>query len=175
VRDSKQLSDAKILSLAEEIKKICHGHGHVVAYHPERYNLLYQEIPNLNLLLARAHARVIANLHKRTSSHLALVDQFSREPLVLAALQKMNCPITVEQRPRAEDDIAVAAASIIARATFVRQIEELSESIGVQLPKGASNPMIVTVGHEIVARAGQDALGKVAKLHFKTTQEILQR
>jgi ribonuclease HIII len=87
----------------------------------------------------------------------------------------MNCPISVEQRPRAEDDIAVAAASIIARATFVRQIEELSESIGVQLPKGASNPMIVTVGHEIVARAGQDALGKVAKLHFKTTQEILQR
>lgn len=175
VCDSKQLSDAKILSLAEEIKKICHGHGHIVAYHPERYNQLYQEIPNLNLLLARAHAQVIANLHKRTSSPLALVDQFSHEPLVLAALQKMNCPITVEQRPRAEDDIAVAAASIIARATFVRQIEELSESIGIQLPKGASNPMIVTVGREIVARAGRDALGKVAKLHFKTTQEILQR
>src|SRR5690348_2813095 len=45
VCDSKQLSDAKILSLAEEIKKICHGHGHIVAYHPERYNQLYQEIP----------------------------------------------------------------------------------------------------------------------------------
>jgi ribonuclease HIII len=94
---------------------------------------------------------------------------------VLAALQRMNCDIAVEQRPRAEDDIAVAAASIIARATFVLQIEELSQSIGVQLPKGASSTMIVTVGREIVARAGRDALGKVAKLHFKTTQEILQR
>jgi len=175
VRDSKQLSDARILSLAEEIKKICHGHGHIVAYRPERYNQLYQEMLNLNLLLATAHAQVIASLQKRTASRLALVDQFSHEPLVLAALQRMNCDIAVEQRPRAEDDIAVAAASIIARATFVLQIEELSQSIGVQLPKGASSTMIVTVGHEIVARAGRDALGKVAKLHFKTTQEILQR
>ena len=69
----------------------------------------------------------------------------------------------------------ISNASIIARATFVRQIEELSRSIGVQLPKGASSPMIVTVGREIVARAGRDVLGKVAKLHFKTTQEILQQ
>jgi len=175
VRDSKQLSDAKILSLAEEIRKICHGHGHIVAYRPERYNQLYQETLNLNLLLATAHAQVIASLQKRTASHLAIVDQFSNQPLVLTALKRMNCDIAVEQRPRAEDDIAVAAASIIARATFVRQIEELSQSIGVQLPKGASNPMIVTVGREIVTRAGRDVLGKVAKLHFKTTQEILQR
>jgi len=174
VCDSKQLSDVKILSLAEEIKKICHGHGHIVAYLPERYNQLYQEMLNLNLLLATAHAQVIASLQKRTASHLALVDQFSHEPLVLAALQRMNCDIAVEQRPRAEDDIAVAAASIIARATFVLQIGELSQRIGVQLPKGASSTMIVTVGREIVARAGRDALGKVAKLHFKTTQEILQ-
>ncbi len=61
------------------------------------------------------------------------------------------------------------------KSPVVRQIEELSQSIGVQLPKGASSTMIVTVGREIVARAGRDALGKVAKLHFKTTQEILQR
>ncbi|HWS84192.1 MAG TPA: hypothetical protein VN207_08015, partial [Ktedonobacteraceae bacterium] len=83
----------------------------------------------------------------------------------------------VEQRPRAEDDIAVAAAAafIIVRATFIHQIEELSQGIGVELPKGASSPMIVTVGREIVARTGRDALGKVAKLRFKTTQEILQR
>ena len=175
VRDSKQLSDVKILSLAEEIRKICHGQGHIVAYRPERYNQHYQETPNLNLLLATAHAQVIASLQERTASRLALVDQFSHEPLVLTALQRMNCDIAVEQRPRAEDDIAVAAASIIARATFVRQIQELSQSIGVELPKGASSPRIVTVGREIVARASRDALGKVAKLHFKTTQEILQR
>ena len=92
---------------------------------------------------------------------------------MLADLRKMSCQITVEQRPRAEDDIAVAAASIIARATFVRQIEELSQSIGIDLPKGASSPMIVTVGREIVVQAGHNALGKVAKLHFKTTQEII--
>jgi ribonuclease HIII len=120
------------------------------------------------------HRRLQA-FRKKTASRLALVDQFSHEPLVLAALQRMNCHITVEQRPHAEDDIAVAAASIIARATFVRQIEELSQSIGVELPKGASSPMIVTVGREIVAQTGRDVLGKVAKLHFKTTQEILQR
>lgn len=89
-------------------------------------------------------------------------------------LQKMGCQIGIEQRPRAEDDVAVAAASIIARAEFVQQIAMLSKKFDIVLSKGASNPEIMIVGREIVARAGQEALEKVAKLHFKTTQAILQ-
>jgi ribonuclease HIII len=175
VRDSKLLSDNSILSLAEEVKTICQGQGHIVTYRPELYNQLYKENPNLKFLLARAHALVIAHLQKRVGSTLALVDQFGNASLVPTRLQEMGCQIHLEQRPRAEDDIAVAAASIVARAEFVQHITELSKQFGIVFPKGASNPEIVTVGREIVARAGRKALGKVAKLHFKTTQAILRQ
>jgi ribonuclease HIII len=71
-------------------------------------------------------------------------------------------------------DIAVAAASILARARFVQIMEQLSKSAGEVLPKGASDPSIVTVGRSIVARGGKEQLAEFAKLHFKTTEAILQ-
>lgn len=175
VRDSKRLSNTRILSLAQEIKNICQGQEYILTYHPERYNQLYKQTPNLNHLLAEAHAQVIANLQKRFASTFALVDQFGDALLIPSILQKMGRQIILEQRIHAEDDGAVAAASIVARAEFVKQIAELSKMVGISLPKGASNPHIVTVGREIVARADQETLGKVAKLHFKTTQAILQQ
>jgi len=78
------------------------------------------------------------------------------------------------QQTHAEQDVAVAAASILARAEFVRRMEQLSKRIGKTLPKGASDPAIVTLGREIVARHGREILTEIAKLHFKTTQMILQ-
>lgn len=174
VRDSKLLSADTIRTLAQEIKTICRGCGHILCYLPERYNQLYNSHRNLNALLAEAHAQVIAKIQSKVSSDLAIVDQFSEQPLVFNALQKLGCQVKLEQRTHAESDIAVAAASIIARAEFVRQIEELSKSLHIQLPLGASPAQIIPIGREIVTRHGRDALGKAAKLHFKTTQEILQ-
>ncbi len=175
VRDSKLLSDTRILSLAEEIKTICQGKGYILSYSPERYNQIYKETSNLNLLLARAHAQVIASLQRRTASTLAIVDQFGDASLVPMMLQKVGCDIGLEQRTHGEEDVAVAAASIVARAEFVKRIAELSKLVSVSLPKGASNPDIIAVGREIVAKAGQETLGKMAKLHFKTTSVILRQ
>lgn len=174
VRDSKQLGDSAILRLAEEIRDVCRGHGMMRAYLPERYNELYQQWSNLNLLLADAHAQVLCGLQKKVPCELAIVDQFGDEALVREALSKTGCKIALEQRHRAEDDLAVAAASIIARAEFVRQMAVLSQSAGIDLPKGASNPRIVEAGREIVAAGGLEALRKVAKLHFKITSAIMQ-
>jgi ribonuclease HIII len=175
VCDSKLLPDNIVLSLADEIKTICKGSGTVIIYRPERYNQLYKETPNLNLLLARAHAQAITAVQKQSASELAIVDQFSDDALVNNALANLGTTIQVEQRPRAEEDTAVATASIVARAEFVKQIVALSRSIGIQLPKGASNPEIVNVGRKIVTSKGRDELAKFAKLHFKTTEAILQK
>ena len=78
------------------------------------------------------------------------------------------------QQTHAEEDIAVAAASILARARFVQQIEQLSRRVGKTLSKGASDPSIVTIGRELVAEHGKEILAEIAKLHFKTTEMILQ-
>ncbi|GLV56720.1 ribonuclease HIII [Dictyobacter sp. S3.2.2.5] len=172
VRDSKKLTDKNISALAREIQKLCQHK--ILTYAPVVYNQLYQRMSNLNRLLAGAHARVITELSKNVPARLAIVDQFGDESLVRLELQKAASPLRLEQRHRAEDDTAVAAASILARAKFVRDLDTLSEEIGVQLPKGASNPQIVTIGRQIVARRGKDALSSIAKLHFKTAATILQ-
>ena len=52
-------------------------------------------------------------------------------------------------------------------------MEQLSRRAGKFLPKGSSDPAIITVGREITKNGGQNALAEVAKLHFKTTQAII--
>lgn len=171
VRDSKKLTDRTMLPLAAGIRQHCPYS--LLVYAPEQYNDRYQAIRNLNLLLAEAHAQVITELASKTQSQLAIVDQFGAESLVRQALCRTGCHVRLEQRHRAEEDTAVAAASIVARAAFVKAINELSALYGIELPKGASNPRIVEVGHELVALHGQAALRKVGKLHFKTAEAIL--
>lgn len=171
VRDSKLLSDSRIVQLAEEIKKLCPYE--VVTIGAKRYNELYDEMQNLNVLLARGHAFALEQMLEKVPGQLAIADQFGDESYLRAALMEKGRRIRLEQRHRAEEDIAVAAASILARAEFVRQMDLLSSKLGITLPKGASDPAIISVGREIVAKYGRNTLAKVAKLHFKTTAAIL--
>ncbi len=172
VRDSKRLTDNRILTLSKEIKAFCPYS--VVSIGPKSYNELYKKIHNLNSLLAWGHARSLENVLGKVSCDLAVADQFGDKSYILKALMQKGRQIKLEQRPRAEEDIAVAAASILARAEFVRRLEQLSKRVGKILPKGASDPSIVTVGRELVAEHGKDILAEIAKLHFKTTEAILQ-
>ncbi len=79
--------------------------------------------------------------------------------------------IQLDQRTKGESDIAVAAASILARERFVDWMEKTSRAGGVELPLGASDA-VVEAARQVVARHGPDALGRVTKLHFKTTQRV---
>ena len=172
VRDSKRLQDNLILRLAEEIKGLCQYD--VVPISPKAYNKLYSDIGNLNRLLAWGHARALENVLKKVTCDLAVADQFGDANFLRNALLSEGRKITLEQRPRAEEDIAVAAASILARAEFVRRIELLSRQLGRTLPKGSSDPSIVTIGREIFTKGGVQSLSEVAKMHFKTTRTITQ-
>jgi ribonuclease HIII len=172
VRDSKLLTDSRMLSIAEEIKKLC---PHIVVpVEPKRYNELYAKTGNLNRLLAWGHAWTLEQLLEKAPCKLAIIDQFADPSYILNALREKGRQITIEQRTHAEEDIAVAAASILARARFVQIMEQLSKSAGETLPKGASDPAIVTIGRRIVASGGREKLAEFAKLHFKTTEAILQ-
>jgi len=171
VRDSKLLTDNRMLTMAEEIKAMCPNF--VLPIDPKRYNELYAKIQNLNRLLAWGHAWSLENMLEKVSCNLAIVDQFGDKSYVQNALREKGRSITLEQRTHAEEDIAVAAASILARAKFVQRMEQLANRVGRSLPKGASDPAIVMVGREIVAKYGKEMLAEVAKLHFKITEAIL--
>lgn len=170
VRDSKKISDGRIIEMAPDIKTIC-PHS-IIAIGPQRYNELYAKIRNLNRLLAWGHAKALETLLERVSCERAISDQFGDERLILNALQEKGRKIVLEQRTKAESDMAVAAASILARAEFLLRLKRLSDEIGTSLPKGASST-VELAGRMIVKRHGQERLASVAKLHFKTTQAVL--
>ena len=170
VRDSKKISDGRILDIAPDIRLIC-SHS-IIAIGPQRYNELYEKIRNLNCLLAWGHAKALETLLEKVSCGRAIADQFGNEQLILDALQKKGRTVTLEQRHKAESDLAVAAASILARAEFLFRLRYLSDEIGTMLPKGAS-PAVELAGRMIVKKHGEERLGSVAKLHFRTTQAVL--
>ena len=170
VRDSKKIADSVIRTLEVDIKTLCH-HS-VIAIGPERYNELYAKIRNLNHLLAWGHAKALETLLEQVPCERAIADQFGDERLILDALQERGRQITLVQRHKGEDDIAVAAASIVARAEFVRRLERLAAQWGLPLPKGASQA-VELAAKAVVKKHGQDGLAKVAKLHFKTTKAVL--
>lgn len=169
VKDSKEMSDKTMLTLAPKIRAA--SAVSVVRISPLKYNEMYNNFKNLNHLLAWAHATAIGELVEKTGCQKALLDQFTAEPLVEKLLIKKGIKIDLTQRPRAEEDPVVAAASIMARAAFVDGIDALGKEIGMTLPKGA-NSQVLVAGRKLVHEQGRSILEKAAKLHFKTTQQI---
>ena len=170
VRDSKKLSDGRVLEMAPDIKTIC-PHS-IIAIGPQKYNELYAKIKNLNRLLAWGHAKALETLLERVTCERAIADQFGNERLILNALQEKGRKIVLEQRTKAEADMAVAAASIVARAEFLLRLKRLSSEVGTTLPKGAS-PAVELAAKMIMKKHGEERLGSVAKLHFKTTKAVV--
>jgi len=170
VKDSKRLSDNRVRDIAEDIKQ---GYPFsIVTIGPEKYNALYEKFRNLNKLLAWAHSRVIENILEEVNCMRVITDQFGDERFVINALMKKGKTIELIQRHKAEEDLAVAAASILARAEFLNRLHFLSKDAGLELPKGASS-RVEEVAREIVSKQGVQALDKFAKIHFKTTKKIL--
>ena len=166
VRDSKKISDNVIKDLDYHIRSACVYS--VVVIGPEKYNLLYQKMKNLNSLLAWGHARVIENILLKVECNRAISDQFGSEDYIKNALMELGKKIDLQQTPGAEADVGVAAASIVARAEFLRRMDQLSEECGLLLPKGASE-QVDLVARKLVEQMGKDTLNRFVKLHFKNT------
>lgn len=171
VRDSKKISDRRI----RELRKIIRSDYifSVVAIGPERYNQLYATMGNMNNILAWGHARVIENLLSRAGCKKAVLDKFGKKELVLGALMKKGRNIEVLQEVRGESDMAVAAASVLARGEFVSRLKKLSEEFKIPLPKGNNKKLVIGTARKVINKWGMEALVRAAKIHFKTTKEIL--
>jgi ribonuclease HIII len=179
VRDSKRLSDAQNRRLAQEVRAVCGDRRAEVVIPPDRYNALYREFraegKTLNSLLAWGHARAIETVLERAPCRHVIVDRFADARYLRARLEERVRAnhLTIVQVPRAEANLAVAAASVLARDRFLRWLERASREIGMALPKGAS-PQVEAAARRLVAAHGPEILTRLAKLHFKTTERVLE-
>jgi len=173
VRDSKRLSTSSIKKLAPKIKALC-PHS-IVVVSPNEYNKAYEQLQDYGKhrrILAWGHARAIEDILEKEPCGYAISDQFGHERFIINALMEKGRNISLEQRPHAEDDIAVASASILARDEYLRRLKALSIEYSIDLSPGASHK-IIQLGREFVFRHGAAELKEVAKIHFITTQHIL--
>src|SRR6266571_1568299 len=173
VQDSKRIgSDARIRALAQLIRKTAAGLVETVLIGPQKYNELYEKFGNLNKLLGWGHARVIENLlGKKPDCPRALSDQFADGRVVEQSLLRHGRKIDIQQRTRAESDIAGAAASILAREGFISWLERRGKELGLRLERGVSENVKETA-KKLVEMSGPQALREVAKVHFRTAHEI---
>jgi ribonuclease HIII len=183
VKDCKQMTDAAVLSVGSQIRRLLGRDGFsFVKIGPAAYNRLYAKIQNINRLLAWAHGTCVEDLlEKQPGCRRVVIDQFApTEAVIRRALKERGRTIEVEQRHRAEDDIAVAAASVVARELFLRSLCDMAKDVdpsaevplGV-VPKGASDPRVRQVAEDMVRRHGPEWLMDHCKAHFQTTDKVL--
>lgn len=174
IRDSKNIgSDKRIKELAERIRKTPGCVTTVVPIGNEAYNRLFLKMRSVNTMLAWGHARVIENLmgqrHQMKPLPVrAISDQFASDKGTVAkALMSMGREIELVQKHRAEEDLAVAAASILARNEFITRLAGLEKQYEIALPRGASTA-VDAAAKEFLNKHGVANLPKVAKMHFRT-------
>jgi len=176
VKDCKQLSDKKVAEFADKIRQICQGRYQELVLMPSRYNSLYatlkQEGKNLNPLMGWAHARVIEDTLAIAPCNFAIADKFADVRLIENRLMARGRSVMLIQKTHAEQNIAVAAASVLARDSFLRGLAGLSQKYGVDFPKGAGTPVAAAI-RQFVAQHGKQLLPEVGKVHFRTFEGVL--
>lgn len=173
IMDSKRIGSGKrIRELSAKIRGAVGGGYKVIRWAPARYNFLYEECKNINRMLARGHAVIVKDLSVRVPlCGRALSDQFTKAPLIAGELKKRGVSLNLEERTKAESDIAVAAASILARESFLDWMDRVSEKLGMDLPLGAGSE-VKEVAREFLQKFGKEKLAEIAKVHFRTTREL---
>lgn len=172
IKDSKSVSsDSRILALEKEIRQTKGVVVETAWANMSKYNELYTKFGNLNKLLAWFHARALENALDKQMVPWALLDQFTKQNLTKGFL-KTHKTFDLRQRTKAESDPVVAAASIIARAQYVKIIQKLEESAGMTIPKG-SGAAAKAAFAQLVAKFGPNCGPDYVKMHFKTASEVL--
>lgn len=174
VRDSKKLTDDKILEIAPKLKDIIPFVSYTLS--PEEYNRV--GITNMNKVKAILHNKVLTSILKRDSYDYKyiVVDQFALIPKYFEHIREVPEKVTnISFTPHAEDKCpSVAVSSILSRYIFLKEMDRLSQKYGMTIPKGAG-PLVDEFGKKFVEKFGFDELPNLAKMNFKNTEKISKK
>lgn len=176
VRDSKKLSDEKILEIVPQIiKKIPYK---TLILNNKDYNSYYGKDMNMNKIKAILHNKVLYSLVNENNYKYdyIVVDQFESPKSYYNHLSDTNKIVTgITFITKAEDKcLSVACSSLISRYIFIKEIDKLSDKYGLFIPKGASS-YVDDIAIKLVDKYGEKILSDVAKLNFSNTSRIIRK
>lgn len=174
VKDCKKLSDKQVLDIYENIKTLFPKNYKFIALYPEEYNKIYNDLnkigKKLNFLLGKVYAQIINEFEVgEYEVDGYIIDKFGDEKNITDNLN--NKKINLNLFIKGEDDIAVAAASVVARAEFINGIKKLSHKAGFEIPLGAGSNVDIAA-KRILEEKGFENLSSFLKLHFKNFDKI---
>jgi ribonuclease HIII len=176
IRDSKKLTDNQMIDIFNKIKNIVKYT--CLVFNPEKYNACVDKFDNTHIVKAYMHDLTIKKLIKDNGLDNVpiILDQFVPRDNYIKYFNKIGVsPINIDIfETKAEDKyICVACASIIARVAFIKHMNELRKTIGINFPLGASDKRIITDAKIIFRKGGIDLLKKYVKIGFKTTNDVI--
>jgi len=165
IRDSKKIDKRSLLEMGKELTRLKFIRRPLILM-PEIYNKKYEEFKKegktLNDMLAWAHSRAIKDLLSELEFENAkvIIDKFDVKKIEfrLGDLKREN--VEIIQKTKAETEIPVAAASVLAKFIFEKEVDGLNEKFGINLRKAKPEKIPAEI------------LPKVAKLHFKNVRGI---
>ena len=172
VRDSKKLTDEKILEIVPKIVRVIPYN--TVILNNKEYNSRYSSNINMNAIKAIMHNKVLSNISKEHNDfEYAVVDQFTYPNAYFSYLKNCsNIFRNITFLTKAEDQVlSVACASIISRYVFIKEMAKISKELGILIPKGASTA-VDEVALKIASEKGFDVLTNYVKLNFKNTEKV---
>lgn len=174
VKDSKKLTDEKILKIAPELIKNIPYVTYIL--NNEDYNTYQNMGFNMNKIKAILHNKVLYSITHKEEKYdyeKIVVDQFVYPRKYFEYISESNEVIkNIDFTTKAESKCAsVAAASVISRYIFLKKMDELSKELGIDVPKGA-NSIVDEIGAKIIKKYGLEKLQVIAKLNFKNTDKI---
>jgi ribonuclease HIII len=177
VCDSKNLNDAKMIQMFASLERMCEYEYSELS--PQEYNELVKKFKNTHIVKSYLHDLTIKKLAKRLKlgdGAIVVMDQYAPRNTYNAYFKKIGVtPYEITRfETKAENKyLAVAAASIIARVMFLKQIAELSKQVRIPLLLGASNPKIIEQARQIYLEGGIEQLTKFVKIDFATTKKVI--
>ena len=176
VKDSKKITDDKILKIAPELIKNIPHQTNILTN--KEYNIWQRQGYNMNKIKTILHNRCILGVLKQDNFmiDMVVIDQFTSPRSYYSYLKDMNENVyrKITFTTKAEDKcLSVGCSSIISRYIFLKEMDKLSKEVNMVLPLGAST-VVDDTGKEIVKKYGKDKLEEIAKTNFKNTEKILE-
>ena len=176
VKDSKKITDDKILKIAPELIKNIPHQTNILTN--KEYNIWQRQGYNMNKIKTILHNRCILDVLKQDNFmiDMVVIDQFTSPRSYYSYLKDMNENVyrKITFTTKAEDKcLSVGCSSIISRYIFLKEMDKLSKEVNMVLPLGAST-VVDDAGKEIVKKYGKDKLEEIAKTNFKNTEKILE-
>ncbi|MCM3769993.1 MULTISPECIES: ribonuclease HIII [Priestia] len=177
VRDSKELTDAKIIEIAKQLVSFIPYS--LLVLHNEKYNAFQEKGMSQGKMKALLHNKALSNVLKKLDPEkpdAILIDQFVEKNTYYKHVVKEKEIIkeNVFFSTKGESvHLSVAAASIIARYAFLKQMDLLTEKTGMVIPRGAGAQVDIAAA-KIIKKHGVNALNSLAKIHFANTEKALK-